>query len=178
MYTHTQLATEVGITCQMEEFDLDILKARLDTMAPPIECQQDEGTLPRIPLFQRTGPINEVLTEEASDILNRYKELCKLYVTAYQEDARYSTVERVKACSLLEPYISGVLQQVDATLAILCIENELRRLKDMEQFKIPVLTPHARTIESNIQLQAYCQPVDNEVKAIFKETYKFEGPGS
>ena len=39
MYTHTQPATDVGINCQMEEFDLDILKARLDTMAPPKESQ-------------------------------------------------------------------------------------------------------------------------------------------
>ena len=72
MYTNTQPAMEVGITCQMEEFNLDILKARLDAMAPPIECQQDEGTLPRIPLVQIKGPINKVLTEEEGwDILNR-----------------------------------------------------------------------------------------------------------
>ena len=86
MYTHTQPAMEVGITCQMEEFNLDILKARLDAMEPPIECQQDEGTMPRIPLVQMRGPINEVLTEEeAWDILDRYKEFCKLYATAYQK---------------------------------------------------------------------------------------------
>ena len=111
---HTQPAMDVGINCQMEEFDLDILKARLDAMAPPLESQQDKGTLPRIPLVQRTGPINEIMTEqEAWDILNRYKELCKLYATAYQELAvctRYSTVERIKACSLLEPYILDVLE--------------------------------------------------------------------
>ena len=124
----------------MEEFDLDILKARLDAMAPPIESQQDEGTLSRIPLVQRTGPINEIMTEqEAWDILNRYKEL---YATAYHElasCARYSTKERVKACRLLEPYISDVLEQVDAALAIFCMENELRKLKGLEHFKIPVL---------------------------------------
>ena len=111
--------------------------------------------------------------QEAWNILNRYKELCKLYATAYQELAvctRYSTVERVKACSLLEPYISDVLEQVDAALAIFCMENELRRLKGLEHFKIPVLTPHICTIESNIQLQAYCQAVDDKVKTIFKET--------
>ena len=86
MYTHIQPAMEVGITCQMEKFNLDILKARLDAMEPPIECQQDEGTMPRIPLVQMTGPINEVLTEEeAWDILDRYKELCKLYATAFQK---------------------------------------------------------------------------------------------
>ena len=28
----------------MEEFDQDILKARLDAMAPPLESQQDERT--------------------------------------------------------------------------------------------------------------------------------------
>ena len=127
MYMHTQPAMDVGINCQMEEFDLDILKARLDAMAPPPESQQNEGTLPRIPLVQRTGPINEIMTEqEAWDILNRYKELCKLYATAYHELAictRYSTVERVKACSLLEPYISDVLEKVDAALAIFCMEN-------------------------------------------------------
>ena len=70
----------------MEEFDLDILKARLDAMATPLESQQDEGTLPRIPLVQKTGPTNKIMTEqEAWDILNRYKELCKLYTTAYHK---------------------------------------------------------------------------------------------
>ena len=77
MYMHTQPATDVGINCQMEEFNLDILKARLDARASPIESQWYEGTLPRIPLVQRTGPINEIMTEqEAWDILNRYKEHC------------------------------------------------------------------------------------------------------
>ena len=54
------------------------------------------------------------------------------------------------------------------------MENELRRLKGIEHFNIPVLTPNAHTIESNIQLEAYCQAVDNEVKTIFKETFKPE----
>ena len=110
--------------------------------------------------------------QEAWDILNRYKELCKLYATAYQELAvhtRYSTVERVKACSLLEPYILDVLEQVDAALAIFCMENELRRLKGLEHFKIPVLIPHIHTIESNIQLQAYCQAVDDKVRQYSKK---------
>ena len=48
MYMHTQPAMDVGINCQMEEFDLDILRARLDTISPPLESQRDEGTLPRI----------------------------------------------------------------------------------------------------------------------------------
>ena len=39
MYIHTQPATDIGIKCQMEEFDQDILKARLDAMAPPIESK-------------------------------------------------------------------------------------------------------------------------------------------
>ena len=76
--------------------------------------------------------------KEAWDILNRYKELCKLYTTAYHElaiCARYSTIERVKACSLLEQYISDVLEKVDAALAIFCMENELRRLKGLEPLK-------------------------------------------
>ena len=86
MYTQTQPVTDVGINCQMEEFDLDILKAGLDAMAPPIESQWDEGSLARIPLVQRTGPINEIMTEqEAWDILNRYKELRKLYAMAYHK---------------------------------------------------------------------------------------------
>ena len=119
-HTHTQPAMDAGINCQMEEFDLDILKARLDAMAPPPGSQQDEGTLPGIPLVQKTGPINEIMTEqEVWDILNRYKELCKLYTTAFHElaiHARYSTIERIEACSLLEPYILNVLEQVGAAL--------------------------------------------------------------
>ena len=120
IHTHTQPAMDAGINCQMEEFDLDILKARLDAMAPPPGSQQDEETLPRIPLVQKTGPINEIMTkQEVWDILNRYKELCKLYTTAYHElaiHARYSTIERIEACSLLEPYILNVLEQVGAAL--------------------------------------------------------------
>ena len=50
MYMHTQPAMDMGINCQMEEFDLDILRARLDAISPPLESQHDEGTLPRIPL--------------------------------------------------------------------------------------------------------------------------------
>ena len=119
-------------------------------MAPPVESQWDEGTLPRMPLVQRTGPINEIMTEqEAWGILNRYKQLCKLYATAYHILAictRYSTIVRVKACSLLEPYISDVLELVDSALATFCMENKLRRLKGLEHFKLPILTPNTCTI--------------------------------
>ena len=178
MYMHTQPAMDVGINCQMEEFDLDILRARLDTISPPLESQRDEGTLPRILLVQRTGPINEIMTEqEAWDILNRYRELCKLYATAYHElsvHAKHAPVEQIKACNLIEPYISDVLEQVDATLDIFCMENELRRQKGLEHFKIPELTPNGCTIESVTQLDAYCKAVDNEVKTIFEETFKPE----
>ena len=71
MFTHTNPTTEVGINYQMEEFHIEILKARLDTLAPPIEMQLDEGSLPQILLVQRTGLINTIMTEqEAYDILN------------------------------------------------------------------------------------------------------------
>ena len=152
MYMHMQPAMDVGISCQMEEFDLEILRARLDAISPPLESQCDEGTIRRIPLLQRTGSINEIMSEqEVWDILNRYRELCKLYATTYHElsvRAKHTPVERIKACSLLEPYISYVLEQVDTGLAIFCMENELRRLKGLKHFKIPVLTENAWTIES------------------------------
>ena len=67
--------------------------------------------------------------QEAWDTLNRYKELCKLYTTACRELAilaKYSMIERIKACSLLEPHISDVLERVDAAL---------RRLKGLKHFK-------------------------------------------
>ena len=115
--------------------------------------------------------------QEAWDILKGYRELCKLYATAYHElsvCAKHTPVERIKACSLLEPYISDVLEQVDAALAIFCMENELRRLNSFEHFKILVLTPNARTIENTARLDAYCEVVDNELKTIFEETFKSE----
>ena len=89
--------------------------------------------------------------------------------------AKYSTLERVKACSLLEPYISNILEQVDAALAIICMESKIRRLKEIEHFKIPTLMPSTCTIENNIQVETYCHAVDNEVKTIFEEMYKLEG---
>ena len=112
------------------------------------------------------------MEQEASDILNRCKELCKLYTMAYHElpnCTKHSTLESVKACSLLEPYISDVLEQGDAALAIFCMENELRKLKELEHFKIPILTPNTCRIENNIQLEAYCHAADNEVKKYLKK---------
>ena len=82
-----------------------------------------------------------MMEQEAWDIQNRYREHCKLYTTAYHElsvHAKHAAVERIKACSLLESYISDVSEQVDATKAIFCMENELRRVKGLGHLKIPV----------------------------------------
>ena len=86
MFTTTNPATNVCISCQMGEFDLEILKARFDAAANPLESQHDKGQLPRIPLVQRTGTINEIMSEQVAwDILNRYKEMWKLYNMAYHK---------------------------------------------------------------------------------------------
>ena len=67
---------------------------------------------------------------------------------------------------------SRFLEHIDAVWAIFSMENKLRRLKNIEHFTVPVLTPNGHAIESNTQLEAYCQAVDNEVKTIFEEAYK------
>ena len=72
-------------------------------------------------------------------------------------------IERIRACTIFEHYIADILGQLDAVLTIFCMENEIQRLRKMEPFPIPVLTPHTHTLENNIQLEAYCQAVDNEV---------------
>ena len=83
-------------------------------------------------------------------------------------------VQRIKAWNLFEPDIEGIVEQVDAVLAIFCMENEIRKLRGMEHFLIPVLTPHTHMLENQSQLEAYSNAVDNEVKTIFEETHKPE----
>ena len=97
----------------MEDFDLDILRARVESITNPVENERRDEDLPRIPYVQKSSAINKVMTEnEMCNKLNIYVDPCELYANAsckLDMRSRLSPEDRIKACALLEPYISDAL---------------------------------------------------------------------
>ena len=75
----------------------------------------------------------------------------------------------MKACSLLEPYIEDIFEQMDAAIAIFAMEKNGKGT-----FPMPVLMPHRCIIENQIQLTTHCAAIENEVKSIYEELRKTE----
>ena len=113
VYTHTIPAMDIGIPCQTKPFKTNTLKAQFNSITNPKETERRDEDLPRIPYVQKSSAINKVMTEnEMCNKLNIYVDPCELYANASCKldiRSRLSPEDRIKACALLEPYISDAL---------------------------------------------------------------------
>ena len=132
-----------------------------------------EEELERIPIITKISPVADTMnTSEIQTMLGQYSQLCKLYVDALCELARrckLSPFEVVKAWQVYEPYIRDVAEQIDRTVALFTMENELRSIKGQGRFTVPTVTPHGRSIENPTQTKAFLEELDKEIVEILQE---------
>ena len=78
VYTFLTPPEDIGIPCQQEEFDLNLLAQQLEIGQYPNEHQMEE--LERIPLVRKiTAPADVMDLEEIEDKIHKYCQLSKLY---------------------------------------------------------------------------------------------------
>ena len=107
--------------------------------------------------------------KEIEEKIGQYCQLWELYADVSCELSRRSKLsqeEAARACKVYGPYISDVLQQVDAAITIFVMEKELRSLKGRGHFSIPTITPHGARIENPHQVRKTLESVDEEVVQI------------
>ena len=134
--------------------------------------------LKRIPSVRKIAPAVDIMDlAEAEEKVYQLCTLWELYVDASYELARKSKlplVEAAKACKIYGPYISDILQQVDAVTTTFAMENELKNLKDRGDFPMPKMTPQGIRIDSQHLAKKTLDAVDRELTKILKNIRESE----
>ena len=166
---------DIGVPCQQEEFDLDLLKKRFQDNSV-LEHGMEE--LKRIPSIRKVVTAVDIMDiAECEEKIYQFCTLGELYVDASYELTRKSKLppaEAAMACKIYESYINDILQQVDAAITIFAMENELRNLKGRGHFPIPKITPQGIRINSQQQAKKILEAVDIKLTEILKNIRESE----
>ena len=175
IFTFQMPPEDIGITCQQEEFDLDLLRSRFQDDSL---IEHGMEALTRIPSIKKVAPAAD--TMDLAEIEEKIYQLCTLwglYVDASYELARKSKLpltEAAKACRIYGLYISDILQQVDVVITIFTMENELRILKGRGHFPIPKMTPQDTKIDSQHLAKKTLDAADRELTEILQNIRESE----
>ena len=177
MYTFLTPPEDIGIPCQQEEFDLNLLAQQLENGQDPSEHQMEE--LERIPLFRKiAAPAHIMDLEEIEDKICEYCQLWKLYAETSVELKRKSKLSwenTVAACKVYSLYISDVLQQVNEVMKLFAKEKELRIIKNRGHFPVPEITPQGTKIENTKDIdKALDKEVVEMIRAVRESEQNYE----
>ena len=111
MYTFLTPLEDIGVSCQQEQFDLELLT---DLLQDDIDASTiHEEKLERIPRIKKiAGPADVMDQEEAESKIRQYCQLWQLYAEISVELKRKSELSQestVSACKVYGPYISDIL---------------------------------------------------------------------
>ena len=170
VYTYSTPSEYIGIPCQEEEFDLELLVEMLDNGYDSNEPQMQE--LERIPLIRKiAAPADVMDLEEIEHHICQYCKLWTLYADTSIQLKRTSKLpqeEAVTACKIYGSHISDVLKQFDEITKLFAIENELRIIRCRELLPFPTTSPHQEKIESKKNKDKVLHEVDEEVMETLK----------
>ena len=172
VYTFLTPPEDIGVPCQQEEFDLELLAEKLQKDPATSELRMEELELERIPLIRKIAvPADTMDLEEVEGKIRQYLQLWKLYTEISVELKRKSELSResaVTACKVYGSYISDILQQVDEVMKLFAMEKELGIIKNRGHFPIPTITPQATKIETAQDRDKALEEVDMEVTEMIK----------
>ena len=112
------------------------------------------------------GPADVMDREEAESKILQYGQLWQLYAEISVELKKKSELSQesaVAACKVYGPYISDILWQVDEVMKIFAMEKELRRIKNIGHFLVPLITPQGNKIETSHDKDKVLEAVDEEI---------------
>ena len=165
MYTFLAPPEDIGVSCQQEQFDLELLTALLQNEKDTSTVHEEK--LKRIPMIKKiAGPADVMDREEAESKILQYGQLWQLYAEISVELKKKSELSQesaVAACKVYGPYISDILRQVDEVMKIFAMEKELRRIKNRGHFLVPLITPQGNKIETSHDKDKVLEAVDEEI---------------
>ena len=111
MYTYFNPPEDIGVPCQQEQFDLELLAEKLQNDLDTSELRVEE--VERIPLVKKVAAPADIMNlEEVEYKIHQYLQLWKLYADILVELKRKSKLSRdsaVAACKVYGSYISDIL---------------------------------------------------------------------
>ena len=143
MYTFLAPPEDIGVSCQQEQFNLELLTALLQNEKDTSTIHEEK--LKRIPMIKKiAGPADVMDKEEAESKILQYSQLWQLYAEISVELKKKSELSQesaVAVCMVYGPYISDILRQVDEVMKTFAVEKELRRIKNRGHVLVPLITP-------------------------------------
>ena len=165
VYTFLVPPEDIGVSCQQEQFDLELLTTLLQNEKDTSTIHEEN--LKRIPMIKKiAGPVDVMDREEAEAKILQYGQLWQLYAEIPVELKKKSELSQesvVAACKVYGPYISDILRQVDKVMKIFAMEKEPRRIKNRGHFLVPLITPQGNKIETSHDKDKVLEAVDKEI---------------
>ena len=177
MYTYTDPKVDIRVGLEPDPFDIDKLENHFREHTKVVEVKHQ---MERIPLMERTTPTTEVMPlKEFENNIGKFFKLCKMYGEASCKLSCQSSgleEETTRAYDALQPYISGILEQIEKGQAVFRIEREVRNRKGRGRLRIPYIIPKEKLINNAKQLQEFIEAVDEDLTSII-ESMKRTGRG-
>ena len=125
IYTFLTPPEDIGIPCQQEEFDLELLARKLQNDPENSEMCVEE--LERIPHIKKeAAPTDCMDLEEVENKYRQYMQLWILYADISIELRKKSELSKesaVNACRVSGPYIADILRQVGEVIKLFSMEK-------------------------------------------------------
>ena len=176
VYTFLTPSENIGIPCQQQEFDLELLAEKLQKDPETNELCMEE--LERIPLIKKIAAAADTMDlEEVKHKICQYLQLWILYAEISVELKRKSKLSKesaVTACKVYGPYISDILRQVDEVIKLFSMEKELRIIKNRGHFPVPKITPKGMKIKTTKDKEEVLKAVDTEIEEMMKAIRRSE----
>ena len=171
---------DIGIPCQQEEFDLELLARKLQNDPENSEMCVEE--LERIPQIKKeAAPADFMDLEEVENKYRQYMQLWILYAEISIELRKKSELSKesaVNACRVYGPYITDILHQVEEVIKLFSMEKELRKIRNRGEFPVPRFTPDSVKIKNTQDKDRVLTQVDREaediVRAVRRNEEKYE----
>ena len=170
IYAFLTLPEDIGIPCQQEEFDLELLARKLQNDPENNEmCVEELERISRIK--KHAAPADCMDLEEVENKYQQYMQLWILYAEISIELRKKSELSKksvVNACKVYGPCIAGILRQVEEVIKLFSMEKELRKIRKTGEFPVPKFMPDGIKIETTQDKDRVLTQVDREVEDILK----------
>ena len=176
IYTFLTPPEDIGIPCQQEEFNLELLARKFQNDPENSEMCVEE--LVRIPQIKKEAAPTDCLDlEEVENKYQQYVQLWILYAEISIELRKKSELSKesaVNACRVYGPYITDILRQVEEVIKLFSMEKELRKIRNRGDFPVPRFTPDSIKIENTQDKDRVLTQVDREVEDILRAVRRNE----
>ena len=176
VFTYLSPPENIGISCQKDPFDLELLRNIL-WEEQDISMAQEEA-LERIPNIKKlAGPADMMSLEETEQKIHQFCHLWQLYADISVELKKKSELSQdnaVATCRVYVPYMSDIMRQLEEVRKIFAIEEELRTIKNRGYFPVPQINPQEEKIETAKDKDKILERIDEIATAMIQAARQSE----